>query len=86
PAAFSGLCRVKTGGLALHFELESAQAILIRIKSVKLLLRQFCYAVGNKNIKAVNHWLDGYRVLTLLAKRNNHIEGKISAPGGANWV
>ncbi|WP_437615532.1 hypothetical protein, partial [Erwinia sp. V71] len=24
PAAFSGLCRVKTGGLALHFELESA--------------------------------------------------------------
>ncbi len=25
PAAFSGLCRVKTGGLALHFELESAR-------------------------------------------------------------
>ncbi len=24
PATFSGLCRAKTGGLALHFKLESA--------------------------------------------------------------
>uniref|UniRef100_UPI003F614984 hypothetical protein n=1 Tax=Erwinia sp. V71 TaxID=3369424 RepID=UPI003F614984 len=28
PAAFSGLCRVKTGGLALHFELESALSLI----------------------------------------------------------